>query len=157
VAERTPDREVRLIRVLLDTNVILDVLLNREPWVTDAASLWRLCSEGTIAGHISASSFTDIYYIARRQTDRTRAKTALRLCLDTFAVCPIDHHTLEMAYSLPGDDFEDNLQVACSLLNGFDFIITRDVQGFAAAPIATATPDEFMQQWQLPRTDESNG
>jgi predicted nucleic acid-binding protein len=98
------------MRVLVDTNVVLDVLLKREPWVTEAAAVWRLCSEAAITGYVSASSFTDIYYVARRHTDRERARTALRLCLDTFAVCPIDQSTLERAYSLPGDDFEDNLQ-----------------------------------------------
>ena len=83
------------MRVLVDTNVVLDVLLRREPWVTDAAEVWRLCMEGALTGYISASSFTDIYYIARRHTDRARAQTALRLCLDTFAVCPVDQGTLE--------------------------------------------------------------
>lgn len=52
--------------VLIDANIVLDVLLNREPWVTDAAQLWRLCDERSVTGYISASSFTD--YLVTRDT-----------------------------------------------------------------------------------------
>ena len=135
------------MRVLVDTNVVLDVLLKREPWVTEAAALWRLCSEGSIAGYISASSFTDIYYVARRQTDRPRARIALRLCLNTFSVCAIDQQTLEAAYALLGDDFEDDLQIACSLLNGFECIVTRDVNDFATSSVPAVTTSELLRRY----------
>jgi predicted nucleic acid-binding protein len=134
-----------MTRVLIDTNVVLDVLLRREPWVVDAAAVWQLCSSGTITGYIGASSFTDIYYIARRQADKERARTALRLCLDTFAVCPIDRRALEMAYSLSDHDFEDNLQIACSLLNELDYIVTRNVGDFDGSAVAAITPADFLQ------------
>jgi predicted nucleic acid-binding protein len=62
------------MRILLDTNVILDVLLDREPWVPDAAQVWRMCSDGRLTGFVCASSMTNIFYIARRLTDLTRAR-----------------------------------------------------------------------------------
>jgi predicted nucleic acid-binding protein len=134
------------MRVLVDTNVVLDVLLQREPWVSEAAAVWRLCSEAAIAGYVSASSFTDIYYVARRHTDRERARIALRLCLDTFAVCPVDQSTLEVAYTLAGDDFEDNLQIACSLINGFDYIVTRNIHDFKTSTVPAVTADQLLQR-----------
>ena len=134
------------MRVLIDTNVVLDVLLKREPWAADAAGVWRLCLEGTVTGYISASSCTDIFYIARRHTDRERARIAVRLCLDTFAVCPIDQSTLEMAYMLPGTDFEDNLQVACSILGGLEFIVTRNGDDFRDSPVPAVTSAELLQR-----------
>lgn len=104
------------MRVLLDTNVILDVLLNREPWVTDAASIWGLCSQRRVEGYLCASSITDIFYIARRFSDLTRARTAVRLCLSTFLICAVDSSTLTMADNMPGYDLEDNLLIACAIV-----------------------------------------
>ncbi len=134
------------MRVLVDTNIVLDVLLNREPWVIDAAAVWRLCSEGSIAGYVSASSFTDVYYVARRHTDRERARAVLRLCLDTFAVCPIDESALEMAYALEGDDFEDNLQIACALAYSFDCIVTRNIRDIETSTVPAVTAGELLQR-----------
>lgn len=57
------------MRVLLDTNVVLDVLLKRQPFVEQASALWQACDEGQLVGYITASSLTDIFYIARRITD----------------------------------------------------------------------------------------
>jgi predicted nucleic acid-binding protein len=133
------------MRVLVDTNIILDVLLKREPWAAAAAAVWRLCSEKKIVGYVSASAFTDIYYIARRHTDSERARIALRLCLDTFAVCAIDQGTLEQAYALPGADFEDNVQIACALSNAFDFIVTRNVPDFSSSPVPVITAEELLR------------
>ena len=134
------------MRVLIDTNIVLDVLLKRDPWVADSAEVWRLCTEGTITGYVGASSFTDIFYIARRLTDRDRARAAVRLCLDTFAVCPIDHSTLELAYTLAGSDFEDNLQIACAVMSGLELIVTRDSSDYRDSPVGAVTGAELLQR-----------
>jgi len=55
------------MRVLLDTNIVLDVLLKREPWAADARAIWQANDQGRITGHILASVLTDIFYIARKQ------------------------------------------------------------------------------------------
>lgn len=55
-----------MMRILIDTNVLLDVLLSRDPWVTDAARLWAIIETGKVAGYVCASTFTDIFYVARR-------------------------------------------------------------------------------------------
>ncbi len=58
-----------MMRLMLDTNVLLDALLSREPWVEAATLLWKANDEGKIQGYIAASSFTDIFYIARKLAD----------------------------------------------------------------------------------------
>lgn len=135
------------MRILLDTNVILDVLLDREPWATDAAQIWRMCSDGRLNGYACASSITDIFYIARRLTDVTRARAAVRLCLATFMICPVDRDTLDMADGMMGDDFEDNLQIACAIGSNLDVIITRDPEGFQQSPIRAITAGDLLQQF----------
>jgi predicted nucleic acid-binding protein len=135
------------MRILLDTNVILDVLINREPWVTDAAQIWRMCSDGRLNGCVCASSITDIFYIARRLTDPTRARAAVQLCLATFMICPVDRDTLAMADGMMGDDFEDSLQIACAIVGNIDVIVTRDPEGFQHSPIRAITVGDLLQQF----------
>lgn len=135
------------MRVLLDTNVILDVLLNREPWGIDAAQIWRMCSDGRLSGWVCASSITDIFYIARRLTDVTRARAAVGLCLSTFTICPVDRATLELADGMSGNDFEDNLQIACAIIHNIDVIVTRDPKGFLESPIRVTTASELLQKF----------
>lgn len=65
--------------LFFDTNVILDVLLNREPWVKEASALWKANDEGLLTGYMAASSFTDIFYVARRLAGLDSARTAVRL------------------------------------------------------------------------------
>lgn len=113
-----------MMRILIDTNVLLDVLLNRAPWVAHAAALWKACTDGQVTGYVCASSFTDIFYIARRLTNLDRARIAVRLCLETFEVCSVNQSALQMAYGLPGSDFEDNVQIACAPQYALDAIVS---------------------------------
>ena len=72
------------MHILFDINVVLDVLLNRKPWVTEAAAVWRAKDEGQIVGYILASAMTDIFYIARRLAGLEIARTTVRTCLEAF-------------------------------------------------------------------------
>jgi len=132
------------MRVLFDTNIILDVLLNREPWVEGSGALWQAHDEGRISGYVVASTLTDIFYIARRLTDVKTAWTAVRICLEAFEVCPVDREALKRATSLTGDDFEDNLQMACADLMGLDVIATRNKNDFEGSRVPALAPSEIL-------------
>jgi len=67
------------MRVLLDTNILLDVLLDRAPFAADSSAVWTACDDGHMVGFITASSLTDIYYIARRAADAATARVAISL------------------------------------------------------------------------------
>ena len=134
------------MRVLFDTNVVLDVLLKREPWVMEAAAIWRANDEGRITGHILASALTDVYYVARRQKGIIAARAAILTCLEAFEVCTVDRQTLERAVALPGNDFEDNLQIAGASVVGLDAIVTRNKPDFKGATIPVLTPMELLAQ-----------
>lgn len=140
----TPTRQARIASILVDTNILLDVLLNREPWIADSTRLWSACEQGKVAGFVCASSFTDIFYVARRLTDLAKARSAVRLCLETFEVCAVDKSSLEIAEQLAGNDFEDNLQLACAIQYRLDAIVTRDNDGFRDAPILILTPADLL-------------
>jgi predicted nucleic acid-binding protein len=130
------------MRVLLDTNVVLDVLLNREPMVDDAQALWLAADNGQVTAYLSAASLTDIYYVARRLAGVLRARHAIKLCLDAFEVLAVDRAALERAQQLTGPDFEDNVQIACAEAAGLDAIVTRDTAGYADSTVAVLSPRE---------------
>ena len=120
--------------------------MERNPWVTEATAVWQANDEGRIVGYILASAMTEIFYIARRLAGLEIAHTTVRTCLEAFEICTIDRQTLEQAEALPGNDFEDNLQIACASIAGIDAIVTRDKDGFKAATIPVWTPAELLAQ-----------
>jgi predicted nucleic acid-binding protein len=137
------------LRVLLDTNVILDVLLARQPWFGDADALWQECIRGTVLGYVAASTLTDIFYITRKHADLQRAHAAVRDCVAGFELCPVDRRTIELAISLPGNDFEDNVQIACATIASLDAIVTRD-GGFQQSQVLVLTPAEALARSSNP-------
>ena len=132
------------MRVLLDTNILLDVLLNREPWVNEARQIWLNNDTGQLDAYSTASTLTDIFYVARRIAGLEKARAAIRICLDAFAICPVDRMALEQAAALSGNDFEDNLQIVCARINGLDAIVTRDKAGFSTTSPLILSPSELL-------------
>ena len=96
-------------------NVVLDVILNRSPWVADARQIWDYHHSGRIVGCLTATEFTNLFYIVRRFAGDSAARTAVRTCLATFEILAVDESTLEAAEQLQGVDFEDNVCVACAM------------------------------------------
>lgn len=131
--------------VLFDTNVILDVLLERHPFFEEANHLWQKCDEGALDAHVSAVSITTIFYVARKLKGLEKAREAVVVTLRAFQVISVHRETLEAARQMPGPDFEDNVQIACARAASVEHIVTRDADGFAASPIAAIAPREILR------------
>jgi len=127
-------------RILLGTNVILDWLLDRHPFVEKALRFWQAHDAGRASLHVPASVLTDIFYIARRQIGASAAMESLDRCLAVFEIIPVDKTILLRARALPGNDFEDNVAIACAEAEQLDVIITRDVKGFQRSPVSALDP-----------------
>jgi predicted nucleic acid-binding protein len=135
------------VRVLFDTNVLLDALLARKPFVADAAFLLNAVESRRIAGFISATTLTDIHYLVRRQTKSAEtAMITITHLLALMEVCIVDRQVLEQAVSLKLADFEDAVQVACAISTGLEAIATRDVSGFIGSPISILSPGDLRTQ-----------
>lgn len=132
------------MKVLLDTNVVLDVLLQRGPWLADAEAIRLAGNQGLLECAVTASSLTDIYYIARRLAGKPAARRMVRECLDSLTIVAVDREALELADTLDVDDFEDALQVAAAARHGWDAIITRNASDFAGSPIPVLSPAELV-------------
>jgi predicted nucleic acid-binding protein len=133
-------------RILLDTNVVLDARLERDPWVAEARTIWSNHLQYRIAAHITASSLTDIFYVSRRLADRTRAWLAVGTCIDQLYIIPVGLPVLQAAARLGGGDFEDNLQMASAVAANLDAIVTRDPTGFRISPVPVLTPAQLIAQ-----------
>jgi predicted nucleic acid-binding protein len=84
LAGRASDGEIRLVRVLFDTNVVLDLLLARAPFEQEAKGIWDALDEERIIGFVPASALTDVFYIARKQVGREMALDAVQTCFDSL-------------------------------------------------------------------------
>jgi len=134
------------VRVLLDTNIVLDVLLERLPFVEDAKKVWQAIDEGQVTAYLAASIVTDVFYIVRKQVGLEKAHKSVEICLNTFEFCAIDRGTIKVAATLPGSDFEDNVLIACALATDLDAIVTRDKADFKTAAITVMEPAEFLSR-----------
>lgn len=134
------------MNVLFDLNVILDVVLNRQPWVVESKQVWDAHQTGRISGRLAATELTNLFYIARRVTDTATARTAVRTCLETFDVLPVDQVALRDADSQPGVDYEDNVLIAVAIAGGMNVIVTRDAGDFEHSPVEVLTPAELLQR-----------
>lgn len=134
------------MRVLLDTNVVLDVLLSRTPWMIEAAEIWQAGLDGKLECYISASVMTDIYYITSKIVGKEGARQIVRQCLDALAVVTVDEGMLELAYASPTPDFEDALQIVCAVKEQLDAIVTRDAADFSHSTIAILNPAELVEK-----------
>ena len=134
------------MKVLIDLNVVLDVILQRQPWLNPSQAIWDANCGGRIYGYLVATSLTNLFYIARRVIGSDQARLAVGTCLQSFSILGVDESVLQRADALPGVDFEDNVQLAAAESSQMDVIVTRDPQGFAGAPMPVLAPDEFLVQ-----------
>lgn len=130
------------LRALLDTNVILDLLLQRDPWYTEAIPMWEARDQGRFFAHVPASALTDIFYLCRKQIGIQAALASVEMCVIGFDVLTVDRAIIEAALALPGPDFEDNVQIACAQAASLDVIITRNASDFTHAGIPAIAPPE---------------
>lgn len=131
------------MRVLIDTNVVLDFLQEREPFVENAARLFERIDAGEIEGFIPATTITNIYYVVRRVVGRAVAQDAITQLLNDLNICAVDLEILEQALALNFEDFEDAVQYACAVAHGVDAIVTRDASGFINVEIPVILPEEI--------------
>lgn len=135
------------MRVLIDTNIVLDFLLGRSPFFQDAELLFQAMDEGLIDGYVTATTLTDIFYISRRHTRSIeQARQAVSEILTVMTICPIDRAVLEAAFHSGLADFEDAVQIFSAVGQGLEAIVTRDIQGFLSSPVPVLSIQELLQQ-----------
>jgi predicted nucleic acid-binding protein len=140
------------MKVLMDTNIFLDFFFKREPFFQQSARLFHAIGTGRVIGYATATTLTDIFYIARRQTQSIDlARKAVFDTLVAVEICPVSRAALSSALRLGIVDFEDAVQVACALEQELDAIITRD-SAFESESIPVLSIENFFEQLEFGRS-----
>ncbi len=135
------------MRVLIDTNIVLDALLERQAFVQDAKSLLTAIQSHQIEGYVTATTLTNIFYIVRKQTKSIeRAREAVAMTLALMKICDVNRNILETAFASNLRDFEDAVQLACAYAKNVDAIVTRNADDFADASLPILSVQQLFEQ-----------
>jgi len=132
------------LRILFDTNVILDVLLDREPFSSTAAKLFSEVETGNISGYVCATTITTLHYLARKAMGAASAKEEINKLTMLFEVAPVNRAVLDAALLSEFKDFEDAVVHEAALYQGVQGIVTRDLNGFKKSKINVYSPEELL-------------
>lgn len=138
-----------MTRVLLDTNVVLDFLLDRTPFADPAAILWQAGDAGRLVIYVSIITPINVFYIARKLKGSTEARQMTASLLASSRICCPTHSDLQGALGLPLNDFEDAVQVISAEVESLDAIITRDPDDYAGVEFPIFSPKEFLARFDL--------
>lgn len=134
------------MKVLIDTNVILDVLCSRQAFLEDAAKVFKLCEVSKISGYISALSVPNIVYIMRKELDVEKIKETLEKLSLIFTIADLKADDLKKAAGMNFKDYEDAVQSACASRIRADYIITRNIKDFAGSRVTAIRPSELFER-----------
>lgn len=132
------------MRVLVDTNVVLDVLLARRPFVVASAEVFGLVEHARIEGLLCATTITTIDYLLTQAMPRPAARQALQKILALFEIAPVNRAVLEEAIRSKVMDFEDAVLDQAGRLAGAEVIVTRNQSDFRLASLKAVGPDELL-------------
>ena len=134
------------MKILVDTNILLDVLLERDGLVEESEAVLDWCEAHPGDGWIAWHTLANLYYIGVKIAGKKEADRFVDEVLDVFEVCPADSLAARNARILPIPDFEDALQVAAAQKARVERIVTRNKKDFRRSPIPALTPGEFLSK-----------
>ena len=132
------------MRALLDTNVVLDVALERRPFHATANRIIRASDFDRIHLFITASMATDVYYILRKSKGKELTLAFLSDLLESVDVCQVDRDVLLDALASGFNDFEDAVQNAAAVESEIEIIVTRNKSDYRNSPLVVISPEEFV-------------
>lgn len=133
--------------ILVDTNVVLDVIAKREPFVTDSQKVLELCARQEINGYIAFHSVSNIFFILRKKFSNEERRLLLRGILKVLKVTGASHEKVLTALEQEDfEDFEDCLQEKCAEEVRAECIVTRNVVDYGSSAIQAATPHDFLKR-----------
>ncbi len=131
-------------KVFLDTNVILDFLMDRQPFSNDISEIFQLSIDSAMELCVSAVSITDISYIIGRIEGKRSARSKTKKLLGLIKVEPVDESMIKLALLSKFKDFEDAVQYFCAKEAGHRIIVTRNIKDYKRSEISVMTPKEFL-------------
>jgi predicted nucleic acid-binding protein len=136
------------MKILVDTNIVLDVLLERAPFSKNSFLIFQLANLKHISGFLSAACITDIFYLVRKQQrDTEEVYRMMDKLTALFSVVPVSETTIASALALRWKDFEDAVQYATAAENGIDCIVTRNAADYELPGVPCMSPADFIARF----------
>ena len=134
------------MKVLIDTNIILDVLCKRPAFYEDSAKVFKLCEVKKISGVISSLSIPNIMYILRKELDADKTREILDILMLIFSVADLKADDLKKAADMRFKDYEDAIQSACATRIKANYIVTRNIKDFSESKVTAIKPAELLDR-----------
>ena len=135
--------------MIVDTNVVLDVLLGREPFAKAAVEVFCLIEESRADAFLCATTITTIDYLLIQSLPPTKARDALRKLISLFEIATVNRPVIERALGSKIHDFEDAVLAEAGQMAGADSIVTRNTKDFAGSSLKVFDPNEFLAQFNI--------
>lgn len=134
------------MKILIDTNVAIDLLAERQPFVAEAIQVFALVDSGRIEAYLSAHAVTTLDYVLRKDVGRQGSRVALHHLLTQIKVkvAPVNPTVIDEALVSNFSDFEDGVTHAAARAVNAQIIVTRDVKDFTASDISVLEPSLFL-------------
>ena len=137
------------MKVFVDTNIFIDILLRREPFVKEAIQIYKLCENGLLDAYIAPITINNIYYICRKSTNIKLVKEFLGDISHHFIIADMNEETVKKAVRINLKDFEDALQYTMAIQNGCEYIVTRNTKDFKKITnIEVVEPEIFLERYK---------
>ena len=140
------------MRVLFDTDVVLDVILKRSPFFQVAQQLFDLHEEGRIEIFLAAITPINVFYLSRKHKGVATARQAISELLSSIKICPLNQAILMDAQESSFKDFEDAVQHASAAASGLDAVVTRNLKDFKQATLPVFSPPDFLNKLRTEST-----
>lgn len=134
-------------RVFIDSDIILDVLAQREEFYTHAAKLFTLLDQGEVVGFTSPIVFANLHYILRKMKSKEYALQSLTKLKSLISILPVDARIIDLALVSNFNDFEDAIQYYTAKSCEINFIITRNKKHYKPGKISVCTAEEYLKIW----------
>ena len=138
-----------MTKILIDTNIVIDLLAKRESFYKSAAQLFSLADKQKIELSISALTFANTNYILSRLKSTQEAREVLRRFRILIKVLPLNDKIIDLALNDNNfNDFEDGLQYYSAVENQCEYIVTRNIDDYKNSKIKVVLPEEFIRMFQ---------
>lgn len=136
------------MKILLDTDVNLDFILDRQPFFNDAKEIFIQIAQSNVEAYITSITPINIFYIGRKEIGRKLVLQEINKLLQIVKICQTDLQILQSALTSPITDFEDAVQHECAVAENLDAIVTRNLKDYKNSSIKVYSPSEFLQVLQ---------
>src|SRR3990172_13269074 len=142
-----------MIKLFVDSDIILDLLAKREPHYIHAAKLFTLIDQQKIIAYTSPLIFANLHYILKKITSNSSALKNLRKLKTLINILPVDERVIEQSLNSEFNDFEDAIQYFTAVNNGINILLTRNKVDYKKGKITILNSEEFLKTWII-RTDK---